>query len=199
MEPIIPETQPVTPAPIRSRRRNFGNAILYLRLLSVLVSLATFAILIRYCVAQYKNGDMGGGVLGSLGSIIAAFIDWEQVGQLRHTRDKIGGLLPRSTAFMDAVALGFSVGSVVVIVRSDQKAADKVVEFGGPTDVDRRAAIALLATISGFRVVFFIFGGVVETSRFIARRRWIRRNREDQQRMDEAGLMSPGRGEVVTA
>lgn len=49
---------------------------------------------------------------------------------------------------MDAVALGFSVGSVVVIVGSDQKAADKVVKFGGPTDIDRRAATALLATIA---------------------------------------------------
>ncbi|OBT42440.1 hypothetical protein VE00_06011 [Pseudogymnoascus sp. WSF 3629] len=190
MEPLIRETQP--PAPLRSRRRNFGNVLLFVRLLSFLVSLATFAILIRYCIAQYKNGAMGGGVLGSVGSIIAAFIDWEQVGALRHTRDKIGNLSPRSTAFMDAVALGFSVGSVVVIVGSDQKSADKVVEFGGPTNVDRRAATALLATIAGFRIIFFIFGAVVETGRFIARRRWIRRNREE-------GLMSPGGDEVVTA
>ncbi|OBT80140.1 hypothetical protein VF21_00576 [Pseudogymnoascus sp. 05NY08] len=198
MEPLINETQPATKL-LRSRRRNFGNFILFLRLLSVLVSLATFAILIRYCVDQYKNGEMGGGVLGSLGSIIAAFIDWEQVGMLRHSRDKIGSLLPRSTGFMDAVALGFSVGSVYVIVHSDQKAADKVVEFGGPTDVDRRAATALLATIAGFRVVFIIFGGVVLTGLFIARRRWIRRNPEEQQRMDETGLMGPSGNGVVTA
>jgi hypothetical protein len=65
MEPLIRETQP--PAPLRSRRRNFGNVLLFLRLLSFLVSLATFAILIRYCIAQYKNGAMGGGVLGSVG------------------------------------------------------------------------------------------------------------------------------------
>lgn len=59
------ETQPATP--LRSRRRNCGNFILFLRLIAVLVSLATFAILIRYCVAQYGHGSMGGGVLGSLG------------------------------------------------------------------------------------------------------------------------------------
>ncbi|OBT61993.1 hypothetical protein VE03_08289 [Pseudogymnoascus sp. 23342-1-I1] len=91
---------------------------------------------------------MGGGVLGSLGGFIASFIDWEQIGRLRHTRDKIGSLSPRSTAFMDAVALGFSVASAVVIVRSDQKAADLVDEYGGSTDIDRRAATALLGTVA---------------------------------------------------
>lgn len=63
MELLICEAQP----PVPLRRRNFGNVILFLRLLSVLVSLATFAILIRYGVAQYKNGAMGGGVLGRVG------------------------------------------------------------------------------------------------------------------------------------
>lgn len=65
MAPPARETQPATP--LRSRRRHCGNFILFLRLISVLVSLATFATLIRYCVAQYGHGSMGGGVLGTLG------------------------------------------------------------------------------------------------------------------------------------
>ncbi|KFY85829.1 hypothetical protein V500_08097 [Pseudogymnoascus sp. VKM F-4518 (FW-2643)] len=195
MAPPARETQRATP--LRSRRRHCGNFIMFLRLISVLVSLATFAILIRYCVAQYKHGSMGGGVLGSLGAVIASFIDWEQVGQLRHTRDKIGRLVPNSTSFLDAVALGFSVGSAVVIFRFEQKAADKVDEYGGPTYIDRRAATALIATVAGFRVVFLIFGGFVETGRFIARRRGIRRDREAERRAGEAALMTPGRNETV--
>lgn len=50
---------------------------------------------------------------------------------------------------------------------------------------------------SGFRVVFFIFGGFVETGRFIARRRGIRRDLEAERRIGEAALMSPSRNETV--